>query len=220
MSVPHARGLTSLRFVTTRAGQRAAAAAPRVDPRIAETRRIVTAATLDLIAEVGFEGATIELIAERSGVSRTTIYRHWPDPSVLYLEAFDPPSQELSPPLPTGRADRDLRAYIQHVADRLNDDRFAAALTAQIDKARRDPAYRAAQLDYAIARNEHGAALLRAGMAAGQLRPDLDPRHETDLILSFLVYQRLLRHRRLDKRLVDTLHRELMERCAPRETAS
>ena len=188
----------------------------RVDPRVAETRRIVTEATLDLIAEVGFEGTSVELIAERSGVSRTTIYRHWPDPSVLYLEAFDPPSAELQPSRPTGDAIRDLRDCIQHVADRLNDDRFAAALTAQIDKARRDPAYRTAHLQYAVARNEHSVKIFRAGMKAGQLRSDLDPHHETDLILSFLVYQRLIRHRVLDRKLVTALHRELIERCVPR----
>jgi TetR/AcrR family transcriptional regulator, regulator of autoinduction and epiphytic fitness len=189
----------------------------RVDPRVAETRRIVTETTLDLIAEVGFEGTTVELIAERSGVSRTTIYRHWPDPSVLYLEAFDPPSDQLRPPRPTGDVVRDLRDYIQHVADRLNDNRFAAALTAQIDKSRRDPAYRTAHLQYAVARNEHSVNIFRAGVEAGQLRSDLDPLHETDLILSFLVYQRLIRHRVLDEQLVTILHRELIERCSPRQ---
>ncbi len=189
-----------------------------MDPRVAETRRIVTGTTLDLIAEVGFEGTTVELIAERSGVSRTTIYRHWPDPSVLYLEAFDPPSDELEPPRPTGDAVRDLREYIQHVADRLNDGRFAAALTAQIDKARRDPAYRTAHLQYAVARNEHSVTIFRAGIDAGQLRSDLDPQHETDLILSFLVYQRLIRHRVLDEQLIATLLRELIDRCAPRRS--
>jgi TetR/AcrR family transcriptional regulator, regulator of autoinduction and epiphytic fitness len=196
---------------------RGAAGAPRrearVDPRLAETRRLVKEATLDLIAEVGFEGTSIELISERSGVSRTTIYRHWPDPSVLYLEAFDPPSDELAPPPLTGDIVSDLLGYIQHVADRLNDERFAAALTAQIDKARRDPAYREAHLQYAIARNEHGVNLFRAGMSSGQLRPDLDPQHETDLILSFLVYQRIVRYRLLDAKLVGALHRGVISRC-------
>jgi TetR/AcrR family transcriptional regulator, regulator of autoinduction and epiphytic fitness len=185
----------------------------RVDPRLAETRRLVKDATLDLIAEVGFEGTTIELIAERSGVSRTTIYRHWPDPAVLYIEAFDPPSDDREPPSLTGDIVQDLRAYIQHVADRLNDERFAAALTAQIDKARRDHAYRQAHLQYAIARNEHGVNVFRAGIASGQLRPDVNPEHETDLILGYLVYQRLVRHRVLDKDLVDTLHCGVIDRC-------
>ena len=97
------------------AGRRATAP----DPRPAATRRRVIEATLELIAEVGFEGTSIEAISERCGVSRSTIYRHWPDPSVLYLEAFDPPSADTAPPVPTGDFATDLRAYIQHIADRL-----------------------------------------------------------------------------------------------------
>jgi AcrR family transcriptional regulator len=183
---------------------------------LAETQRLVKEATLDLIAEIGFEGTTIELIAERCGVSRTTIYRHWPDPAVLYLEAFDPPSSDAQPPMATGEFVRDLRAYIQHVADRLNDERFAAALTAQIDKSRRDLAYREAHLQYAIARNEHGVNIFRAGIAGGQVRPDLNPEHETDLILGYLVYQRLVRYRVLDDDLVTAFHDSVIERCVPR----
>jgi AcrR family transcriptional regulator len=134
-------------------------AARRVDPRVAETQRIVKRAALDLIAEIGFEGTTVELIAERSGVSRTTIYRHWPDPSALLLEAFDPPTPDQEPPAPSGDTAADIAAYVRHVADRLADDRFAAALAAQLDKAQRDPKYRAAHLQYAVARNEHGVAI-------------------------------------------------------------
>lgn len=170
-------------------------------------------ATLDLIAEIGFEGTTVELISERSGVSRTTIYRHWPDPAVLLLEAFDPPTPALGPPALTGDTERDIAGYIRHVADRLNDDRFAAALAAQIDKARRDPAYRAAHLQYAVARNEHGVGIFRAGVRSGALHPDVDAEHETDLILGYLVYQRLVKHRRLDARLVDRLCAGVLARC-------
>lgn len=191
----------------------AARVAARVDPRPAETRRLVKEATLELISEVGFEGTTIELISERSGVSRSTIYRHWPDPAALYLEAFDPPSAELEPPVPTGDTEADLRAYVQHVADRLNDERFSAALSAQIDKSRRDPAYRDAHLKYAVARNEIGVSLFRSGIDSGVFRASVDPGHETDLILGFLVYQRLVRQRVLDATLVSTLVDGVLDRC-------
>ena len=196
---------------------RAASAIPprtrRADPRIAQTQRLVKEATLDLIAEIGFEGPTVELIAERSGVSRTTIYRHWPDPSVLFLEAFDPTTSDRQPPPLTGQFTVDLDNYIGHVADRLNDDRFAAALAAQVDKARRDPQYRAAHLRYAVTRNEHGISLFRAGIADGTLRDDIDPEHETDLILGFLVFQRLMKYRRLDDRLITALRDGAIARC-------
>jgi AcrR family transcriptional regulator len=169
-------------------------------------------ATLELIAEAGFEGTSIELISERSGVARSTIYRHWPDPSRLYLEAFDPPSAALELPALTGDVVRDLRSYVEHVAERLNDELFAAALAAQVDKARRDPEYREAHLKYATARNEHGVDIFRRGIASRVLRHDLDPEHETDLILGFLVYQRLFRHRVLDASVVEPLVRGVLER--------
>ena len=187
--------------------------ARRIDPRIAETQRLVKEATLDLIAEIGFEGTTVELISERSGVSRTTIYRHWPDPSSLFLEAFDPTTSEREPPTLTGDFSTDIDRYIHHVAERLNDERFASALAAQVAKARRDPQYRAAHLQYAVTRNEHGVSIFRAALVDGTIRPDVDAEHETDLILSFLVYQRLMKHRRLDDALVATLRDGVLARC-------
>lgn len=190
-----------------------AARTPRVDPRIAETQRLVKEATLALIAELGFEGTTVELIAERSGVSRTTIYRHWPDPSVLFLEAFDPTAPDRQPPALTGDFTVDLDGYIAHVVERLDDDRFVAALAAQVDKARRDPQYREAHLQYRITRNAHGIRIFTAGIADGTLRADVDAEHETDLILSFLVYQRLMKYRRLDRRLVRVLRDGVLTRC-------
>ncbi len=197
--------------------------ARRPDPRIAETQRVVKQATLDLIAEIGFEGTTVELIAERSRVSRTTIYRHWPDPSVLFLEAFDPTSGDHEAPPLTGDFAADLDTFLHHVADRLNDDRFAAALAAQVDKARRDPQYRAAHRRYSVTRNEHGVGLFRAGIADGTLRDDIDPEHETDLILGYLVFQRLMKYRRLDGDLVTGLRDGVLARCrrpAPRTRTS
>jgi TetR/AcrR family transcriptional regulator, regulator of autoinduction and epiphytic fitness len=187
----------------------------RPDPRIAETQRLVKATTLELIAEVGFEGTTIELISERSGVSRSTIYRHWPNPADLYLAAFDPPPADEGPPAPSADVLADLRHYIQYVADRLNDERFAAALCAQLDKARRDVAYRDAHLQYAVERNEHGVAIFRRGVEQGTFRASLDPTHETDLILAFLVYQRLHRYRHLDAAIVGGLFAEVRARCLP-----
>ena len=50
-------------------------------------RRIVEAA-LELMAERGLDGASMDAIAERAGVSKMTIYGHWPDKEALFLEAM------------------------------------------------------------------------------------------------------------------------------------
>jgi AcrR family transcriptional regulator len=63
-----------------------------------ETRRRIEAAAISLHEEVGGVAATISAIAGRAGVSRLTVYRHFPDERSLlaactgtYLDANPPP---------------------------------------------------------------------------------------------------------------------------------
>ena len=60
----------------------------RDDPRIERTRSRVLAAASDLLNEVGFEAVTIELVSERSGVARSTLYRHWRTKGQLLRDAW------------------------------------------------------------------------------------------------------------------------------------
>ena len=53
------------------------------DPRIERTRTAVLDAASDLLAEAGVVGFNVDAVARRSGVARTTIYRHWPDANEL-----------------------------------------------------------------------------------------------------------------------------------------
>jgi AcrR family transcriptional regulator len=48
------------------------------DPRVARTRAAVLNAGIDLLAERGYPGFTIDAIVARTGIAKTTIYRHWP----------------------------------------------------------------------------------------------------------------------------------------------
>ena len=48
-------------------------------PRSDEARRKVLDAARDLIVERGVANLRIEDVAARSGVAKTTIYRHWPE---------------------------------------------------------------------------------------------------------------------------------------------
>lgn len=53
------------------------AAVADVDARVRHSREIVMATTYELLAEEGLAGVTVDAIARRSGVAKTTIYRHW-----------------------------------------------------------------------------------------------------------------------------------------------
>ena len=48
--------------------------------------RKVLEAVLELVAEYGIEGTSMDAVAGRSGVSKATIYKHWADKDALLLE--------------------------------------------------------------------------------------------------------------------------------------
>ena len=175
----------------------------RVDPRIDRTRRLVLTATFDLIAEVGLAAATLERIAERSGVSRTTIYRRWPDRSRLYLEAFHPLE---APPVVavTGDLRTDLREYLGRAADALNDERYAAVLLALLDRALRDTDYRDRYRDVQRRSTAPAAAVLQRAVEAGELADELDVPEALGRLLGPLVWVRLVRQEAITPAFLDS----------------
>jgi AcrR family transcriptional regulator len=56
------------------------------NPRVQRTRDRILAAARDLLAETGPAGLTYSLLAERAGVTRQTLYRHWPARSALLTD--------------------------------------------------------------------------------------------------------------------------------------
>src|SRR3982751_6526853 len=77
---------------------------------VRETRRRVIAATVELI----------DRIARASGVSKSTIYRHWSSRQALVLDAFTSDTDESTEVADSGDAMADLRTYLLKLAFRLN----------------------------------------------------------------------------------------------------
>ncbi|MGH9246158.1 MAG: TetR/AcrR family transcriptional regulator [Acidimicrobiales bacterium] len=148
------------------------AAAP-CDPRIERTRRVVLDTTIELLVEGGFGAVTIEAVAARSGVAKSTIYRHWPGRLELVHAAF----HELKPevPLPVDGDVRDrIVALLEHVARVLTDSKWSALLPTLIETAERDPEAR--ELHARMAEGGHRVLvdLLDDGKRSGELPADLD----------------------------------------------
>jgi AcrR family transcriptional regulator len=56
------------------------------NPRVRRTRERILAAARDLLAEAGPAGLTYSVLAERAGVTRQTLYRHWATRPVLLAD--------------------------------------------------------------------------------------------------------------------------------------
>lgn len=187
--------------------------ADRLDPRIAQTRAQVYAATLDIIAENGVGAATVERIADRAGVSRSTVYRRWPDLPQLYYEAFGQLARRSSPE-PRGDADRELLHYLEDYADRLNDPTYGAVLVALIEAAWRDPRLAEVRRRVFDEGSSRAAAILRAGVRAGRLRADLDRRAALDAVIAPFLYRRLVEQEAITRADVRRLHADVLRRFA------
>src|SRR3954451_24594291 len=79
-------------------------------PRSEEARRKALAAAMDLIIERGVANLSIEEVAQRSGVAKTTIYRHWPERSALVLDTVGSCFEHVGTP-DTGSLRGDLEAF-------------------------------------------------------------------------------------------------------------
>lgn len=115
------------------------------DPRVARTRGKVLGAAWELLNEVGFDGVTVELVSARSGVARSTMYRHWRSIPELLRDAFA--SQATSDgDAGTGTAGGAvaLQAYARAFAVGLREQWGRAALSLA-SSAAVDPAQRAVQ---------------------------------------------------------------------------
>ena len=101
-----------------RAGAERAPARGRGRPRSEQAHRAIVEATLTLLDEGGYTALTIEAVAERAGVGKTTIYRRWPSKLELVIEAIS----ELRPPGPpedTGSLAGDFAAFARGQVSRV-----------------------------------------------------------------------------------------------------
>ncbi len=82
--------------------------------------------------EHGYPGLTVEYVAERSGVHKTTLYRRWGGVEGLVADALDLAGDDAWTPPDTGSLRGDLRALAHEIVDSFADPAAAAAPTAFI----------------------------------------------------------------------------------------
>lgn len=159
------------------------------DPRVLRSRAAVLAAALALIGEQGIAATTIEAVARRSRVAKTTIYRQWDSQQAMVLAAFS--SLVQAPPDPdTGTLRGDLLELVRGLARALTSSPAALLMPALIDAAERDPAFAALHRREADRRHEVVVSALDRGIARGELPAGTDPGLVLDLITGPLFYRR------------------------------
>ena len=89
--------------------------APRGRPRDPRRDAAIYAAALELCAEAGFDGMTLEAVAARAGVSKPTIYRRCPLGKAQLVAMAIASHREIEPSLDTASLRGDLLATVRHM---------------------------------------------------------------------------------------------------------
>lgn len=163
-----------------------------LDPRVERSRMIIRQAAMDELGEVGYGAFTIESVAARAGVGKSTIYRHWRDKVDLIADAFETAHEHRVPDLSGGSAAERITALIRHVAEIAMDSTFSRSIPALIEGARRDPRLREFQADYSAKRRQELTALIADGIQAGEFSASTDPEIAAQALLGAVFYSRLM----------------------------
>jgi AcrR family transcriptional regulator len=151
-------------------------------PRRAAARGAIVEATLALLAERGFQAATIEAIAARAGVGRNTIYRRWSTKEELIADAL----HELTADLDVHEGD-DLYSvlldWVRDFARVFADPLFGRILPAVLGEVQRNPDFARVYADRVVhPRRDALVELLTAAVESGELRRDVDVDQISDLL--------------------------------------
>jgi AcrR family transcriptional regulator len=155
---------------------------PRGRPREAAAGRAIVDATLELLADGGFQAATIDAIATRAGVGRNTIYRRWPGKEELIADAI----RELSADLDEHQGDNVyelLLDWIHDFARLFADPLFGRIFPAVLGELQRNPTFARVYTERVVhPRYDVLVLLLTQAVESGELRRDVDVGQVADLL--------------------------------------
>lgn len=186
----------------------------RVDPRVARTRHAVLHAAREVLVEDGWEDVTIAKVAERSGLARATLYRHWPNRLDLLNDLIRDESH-LTHTTPTGDLRDDLVAELTAFVHAVADSGLGHAIIAIAHRARTDEAFE--ELIGSI-RSEGTAVLiviLDHARERGELRQEVRAELASAQLVGPVLYSYLFDHSSQTQDLIEHVVEQFIVANAP-----
>jgi AcrR family transcriptional regulator len=151
--------------------------------RSARVRAAAIAATLAELAENGYSALSLESVARRAGVHKTTLYRRWGTREDLVLEAMlDRAGEHISVPN-TGSLRKDLFELVQTAAANAASPEVAAMARAVVAQMPHDSRLAAANRRYWDERLALDGMIVEQAIERGEVAPDTQPRQVIESVL-------------------------------------
>lgn len=175
-------------------------AVPSGDPkgrgrhRSVEAEAAILKATLYLLERKPLRKVTTDAIARRAGVSKATIYKWWPNKSLVALDAFLTSMTERVPIPHTGSAERDFTEQLQSVMAFYTSS-LGRLFCQFIAEGQSDPGFLALFRErFLYARRDAARVMWRRGVDRGEICEDVDGEIVLDLIYGPMVFRLLVGH--------------------------
>jgi AcrR family transcriptional regulator len=160
--------------------------------RTARNAEAVFAATIDELSARAYDEISIETIAARAGVHKTTIYRRWHSKAELVTQALTASAGSLIEIPDTGALEADLRILSRSVRATLASPRGAATTRTLLTGAAASPEIRHLMQQFWAARLSAIAAIVDRAVARGELPRDTDPAALMHALAAPLYYRLLV----------------------------
>jgi AcrR family transcriptional regulator len=177
--------------------------------RSSRVRTAAITATLAELAENGYAGLSLERIARRAGVNKTSLYRRWGTREQLVLEAMLERTSEHVPVPDTGSLREDLRALATTAAANASTPEVAAMARAVAADSPRDGKLARASKRFWAERLALDGVIVERAIERGEVRSDTVPSELIEAVIGPIHLRLLLTHEPVDpgfiERIVDTV---------------
>jgi AcrR family transcriptional regulator len=185
-------------------------------PRDPQVDRAILTATLELLGEDGFDGLSIESVAARAGVGKTTVYRRWPSKIPLVVDALTAMKAPTVSAVPDDMPTREALVRAMSGFTKPHEGSAARVLAGLVDAMSRNEELAEAVRTVLVAERERGlVAVIERGKARGEIRADVDARVMVDLLGGPVVLRRLITGQPVNQRLTHTIVDLVLDGAAP-----
>lgn len=166
--------------------------------RSVEARQKALTAAQDVLGDLSVEGFTVEEVAKRSGVAKTTIYRHWQSGNTLMLDALDCMVHTF--PVPdTGSLAGDLEVFMGEVLPVVSDPKLMKTMLGVLAAAVSDPEIAEIHQSMMAERMDPLRTMIEAAKERGELSTDLDTDLVIDVIEGPFFMRKMIRRQPIDE---------------------
>ncbi len=162
--------------------------------RSVEAEAAILKAALYLLERKPLRQVTADAIARRAGVSKATIYKWWPNKSMVALDAYLGGMTERVAMPDTGSAERDFTEQLKSVMAFYRSP-LGRLFCQFIAEGQSDPGFLALFRDrFLYARRDAARVMWRRGVDRGEIRRELDSEIVLDLVYGPMIFRLLAGH--------------------------